>query len=234
MSEIHKNILSFHKKTEDIFSNCIKSSDSMVAKINEINSIFDKSFSLFNSGDSALISFFLHRSRSLFLSSVRIGGGGQSPDVYPLLRTMLECALYAWYINQEPSRINIWFERIRNTDARKRMRKEFTLAAILNELEKVDAAMFKVVKETYEFHIDFGAHPNVSSVISGMRMKEENGSTLVDCPLIHSLEMGSYHLALKEIASAAIGVLAIFRSMYPEKFKREGLDFKIRDVMIGL
>lgn len=222
----------FHQNTESNFHKCLESSDPVVEKIIELERLFEDSFRILGKGSTYIESFFLHRSRSLFLSAVKIGFGGQSGDVYPLLRTMLENALYAWYLHKDPNRFLVWIQRMDDENSRSKMRNSFSYGKIISEFEKDWPVLAKAIKETYEFHIDNGAHPNVFSVIAGMKMHESVESTLVNCPLIHAWDGNTFQLALMEIARAGVGVLEIYRIIAPEKFA--GFDLRIKAIMEGL
>lgn len=229
-----EGLVSFHFNTESNFRACINSNVFAVSKIKELDATFSDAFKVLSSAGNFSESFFLHRCRSLFLSAVRIGCGGQSADVYPLVRTMIESSLYAWYINQDSDRFNVWIKRMDDVQARNKARHLFSYGKIMNEYEKAHPITAKVIKEIYDFHIDNGAHPNVFSVLSGMKMKEDDDSTYIDCPLIHSWDSDSFHLALLEVARAGVGSLEIFLNTFPEKFQANGLDAKIRKIMDGL
>jgi len=224
-----ESISEFYRDTEKSFWECMESSDPIIQIINEINLVFVESLKLLAVEEILWESFFLRRSSSLFLSSVRIGCGGQSSDVYPLLRTMLESALYVWYIRLDSTRLNVWLERMNNTKSRKEMRATFSYGKIMEEFQEKHQAFAKVIKCTYEFHIDFGAHPNFSSILSGI--KEIGTSKIVDYSFKGNQNDNSFQLALERTAQAGVESLEIFRLTFPQQFKQLGLDLRILTVM---
>lgn len=234
MSDKYQGLQMFNNQTERNFQNSLSSSDSVVSKIMELDKLFLDCFAILKGSENISELFFLHKTRSLFLSAVRIGLGGQSSDVYPLVRAMLESALYAWFIKQEPSRFAIWIGRLSGGDSRVKARNLFTFGNIIKEFQVAHPQMAEVVRETYDFHIDFGAHPNASGVISGIDLREIESFTELRFNLTHSWERDSFHAATKEIARTGVGALEIFRLMFPEKFKAAGFDQRIMQVMQGL
>ena len=234
MNDKYEGLLNFNTTTDFNFKSSLSSPDETIFKIKEIDQLFVDCFEVVNTADNLREIFFIHRSRSLFLSAARIGLGGQSPDVYPLTRALLESALYAWFIKQETGRFEIWINRLRGGESRKAARKLFLIGKILSDFEADNPAIGRVIKEIYEFHIDFGAHPNPSGVISGSSIIDHDSSTILSMNLTHRWDMDSYHLAIKEIARTAIGSLEIYRCMFPEKFRLLGFDQRIAQVMQDL
>jgi hypothetical protein len=228
------SITNFNRSTESNFENYINESDPVIRKIHEIDSLISEVFALIKDSVNISESFFLNKARSLFFSATRIGVGGQSPDVYPLVRAMLESALYAWYIKQKPDRFSIWIKRLDGGTDRSKARNLFAFHNIIKEFDEANPKLAKIVRETYEFHIDFGAHPNPSGVISGIRIVENENSTKLVFNLLHSFEMDSFHAAIKEIARTGVAVLEIYRLIFSDEFKRNGIEERIQKVMIGL
>ena len=104
-----------------------------------------------------------------WLASVRVALSGHSSAVYPLLRTSLEAACYAYKIAKTPELSATWLERDTSTESRKRFRAQFGQAVA--DVAKVfdDAPDFSAsIRQMYDAAIEFGGHPNPRAVLDHM------------------------------------------------------------------
>jgi hypothetical protein len=113
----------------------------------------------------------------LWLAAVRTAASGHAAAVFPLLRTSLESACYAFLIKDEPDLASVWLERHASPEKMKLCRKRFTSAvkdvAAAIEREQPDGGAW--ILEAYDLLIDFGAHPNVKSVLGHLVFEEDRG-----------------------------------------------------------
>ncbi|MCB0309524.1 MAG: hypothetical protein KDD50_05090 [Bdellovibrionales bacterium] len=93
------------------------------------------------------------------------------------------------------------------------MRSVFSYGKVIKELEEKWPLIGKLIRDSYEFHIDFGGHPNFSSIVSGI--KEIETSKTFDCSLIHKQSENSYPLALEKTAQAGIETIEFSESLFP-------------------
>ena len=112
-----------------------------------------------------LLPQFIARSETSFLAACRIVLGGQVVETYPLLRSVLEAALYGFYIvNKELH--EVWVRRGESPETTKDARNVFTVKKILNALREENGVLAERAKKLYDLTIDYGAHPNSEGYLS--------------------------------------------------------------------
>jgi hypothetical protein len=104
---------------------------------------------------------------TLWTGAVRMALSGHEAATYPLLRTALESACYAFVISRKPELAAIWSARNVGEPQRKASRKAFgsAIADAAAMLEARQASLGKFIADLYDAHIDAGAHPNPRGVI---------------------------------------------------------------------
>jgi len=110
----------------------------------------------------------------LLLASFRVALSGHPAAVFPLVRTSLEAACYAFLMNSDPELEQIWLDRHRDVEGLAKCRKAFTPAvkntsAAINQIQDGSGDF---IRQMYEAAIDFGGHPNVSSVMRHLSLRE--------------------------------------------------------------
>lgn len=127
-------------------------------------------------GMSPTQAFLSMNSYMVYLSAIRIALTGHVASIYPLFRTALESACYAFMIGHEPSLDEIWSSRHKSSDALKLSRKKFNSAVldtgrIIESKGSVGSAAW--INDCYQSAIDFGAHPNPKSIYNHLRLPED-------------------------------------------------------------
>ncbi|MBI6635055.1 hypothetical protein YA0871_20530 [Pseudomonas paralactis] len=102
---------------------------------------------------------------TMLLSAVRQAMSGHVVSTFPIARTALESACYAFLIARDGGKADIWFHRHDSEKAHKACRDTFTVAKAVKELKAIDPVMADYVQAHYDASIDFGAHPNRKSVV---------------------------------------------------------------------
>ncbi|UIZ74495.1 hypothetical protein HRV96_14990 [Raoultella ornithinolytica] len=102
----------------------------------------------------------------MLLASVRQALSGHTVPVFPILRTALESACYAYLIAMDNSKAQIWLDRHKSQSSLNECRRTFTVTKTANELQERSAEMAEYVKAHYNACIDFGAHPNMKSIFN--------------------------------------------------------------------
>ncbi|CAK6462809.1 hypothetical protein KLEG_03092 [Klebsiella pneumoniae] len=110
--------------------------------------------------------FLALNSYMMLLASVRQSLSGHTVPVFPILRTALESACYAYLIAVDNSKALIWLDRHKSQSALNECRKTFTVNKAANKLQERYAEMAEYVKAHYDASIDFGAHPNMKSIFN--------------------------------------------------------------------
>lgn len=122
-------------------------------------------------------------SRLFYCASVQTALTGHVSAIYPALRACLESACYAESIVYEPTLGDVWIERHKDGDARKKCRKSFGANLVRNagrRLQTILEGADSLIIDTYERHIDLGAHPNPAGVVLGMQIGETPDNWIVN------------------------------------------------------
>ena len=178
-------------------------------------------------------SFFLFRSHSAYLGSVRLALSGQTPETYIVLRGCLENALYGFYVSRNAESREIWLRRHDDEKSNKAVRKTFTIRNLLKALRSEDLKLHDVAQELYDRTIDLGGHPNEQAVftvmkqtVNGTKLTFESGYLVGNEPALV--------LALKTCAQIGTCALSVFQRIYRERFDILGLSDQLASLKRGL
>lgn len=122
--------------------------------------IFDKEYDA-----NPFVALLAMNAYTLLLSAIRQALSGHVVSVFPIARSALESACYAFLIARDEANADIWLRRHDTKDTLKKCRNAFTVANAVKEMKKTSAEMAEYVEAHYDAAIDFGAHPNPRSVI---------------------------------------------------------------------
>lgn len=178
--EFHAYIDSGNETTAEL----LESGSSLVAAIQEFYAFFRDDLWAGEIDMSPTQAFLSMNAFMLYMSAIRMALTGHQVATFPLFRTALESACYAYLISQDASLEAVWNDRHKSSEAMKQCRRRFTSAvsiaaeAIENSphgqkghAEWIDAA--------YQSAIDFGAHPNPRSIYRHITRPEDTGSHYV-------------------------------------------------------
>jgi hypothetical protein len=109
----------------------------------------------------------------LFLGGIRIAMTGHAVAIFPVLRTALESACYAFLMVDDHALEEIWSSRHKDATSRMRCRRKFQSAVRETsvKLNALQAGSGDWIFEAYESAIDFGAHPNARSVLTHVSLE---------------------------------------------------------------
>jgi hypothetical protein len=105
-------------------------------------------------------------SYTMLLNAVGQALSGHTVAVFPVVRTALESACYAYLISQDEALGEVWFNRHTSESALQKCRRTFTVKKACDELCFFSPEMAEYVMAHYNAAIDYGAHPNLKSVIN--------------------------------------------------------------------
>lgn len=142
----------------------------MVLQMDQIfqEEIFDHEFDV-----NPIAGFLAMNSYTLLLSAVRQALSGHLVSVFPVVRTALESACYAYLIAHNEKIGNIWLNRNTTKSALQKCRKMLSVNMASKELKSISPEMAEYVMANYEIAIDFGAHPNKKSVVNHLKYMGE-------------------------------------------------------------
>ncbi|MCO5154079.1 MULTISPECIES: hypothetical protein [unclassified Shinella] len=124
--------------------------------------------------------FLLMHSFTLYESSVATAMTGHAVAIYPLLRTALESACYAYLMKADTAVEALWLNRHDSEADMKAARKAFTSAVkdVAAAIDKAEPNTGKadLINLAYQGAIDWGAHPNPRSIYHHMEEPEDIGT----------------------------------------------------------
>jgi hypothetical protein len=111
-------------------------------------------------------------------AAARLVFAGQQYEARAVLRSSLECSVYAWALSCDPALGNIWVNRDSDFRTRKAARKAFGWTRLLKHLTATSPRLGHITDEVYDELIDLGAHPNPGGLIgSAWLHSAPDGST---------------------------------------------------------
>lgn len=125
----------------------------------------------------------------IFLSGAHSALQEHTAAVFPLVRTALENACYAFLIAKDPSLEGTWVNRHRDEQSRRASRAAFTTAVrkTTDAINALQPQSGDFVMESYEAAIDDGAHPNPRGVMRHIRVApaDEDGRVAMSLTALH-------------------------------------------------
>lgn len=167
----------------------------------------------------------------MFNAAVKLALSGQAHAVYAVLRGALEAACYAQAMADDPVAIEAWSSRERSP-ADKAVCRRVMSTAVRSTAAKLNARQAgtgSCVSELYEAAIDWGAHPNVRSVMGNTIIGDDSSDLQARLIAIH----GPNGLATVRAKNACIDLgvtLAIIISYYKQR-RKPGYQEAINDLI---
>ncbi len=206
---------------------------SQVQSLADIDRMYAEGIGAVSNSKDWFPGFFLLRSHASFLCAVQLTAGGQIPEAFMVLRGCLENALYGLYIYKNPKIAELWMNRNTDEASKKIVKSEFKLGKIMDVLEQEFKALVIPVKTLYERTIDYGAHPNVDSILSVLKREEIGDSVKFNLNYLDA-KTSAHALCLKTTAQVGVASLALFGLVYKERFEILGLSEQIRKMGLQL
>jgi hypothetical protein len=166
--------------------------------------------------------FFFFRAHSSFLASAYLCMCGQLPEAYMVSRGAIENALYGLYFSSHKESVDTWLQRNDSADMKRKVRDEFKTTALLDHLKSIDSKSAETTSRLIELTIDFGAHPNMLSVMSALRISTSGSRTNYNIAYISGNTPDNL-FCLKACAQTGANVLSIFQNVYRQRFDILGI-----------
>ena len=147
----------------------LKSDHPLVSALREFHDFFPRTLWVGEVEMSPHQSFLSMNAFMLYTSAVRVALSGHVAATFPLFRTALESACYAYLMGEDDSLEAIWSNRHDSLQAEKICRGKFTAAvkvaaASIEQSGSAQPGIEKWINDCYQGAIDFGAHPNPRSI----------------------------------------------------------------------
>lgn len=199
-------------------------------RLSDVDRLFVKaSENLHGLSDETLLlpATFFHRAHSAYRGACRLASSGQVAETYPVLRACLEYSVYAFFVQGNRDKAEIWLKRSDDAASRKKVKDLFKITPMLASL--ADPA----VTDLYERTIDFGAHPNELALTSTTRADTHDGSRRLE---VASLVGDSpvLRVSLKTTAQVGVASLRTFKRVFRERFDLLGLSDALDEAARGL
>jgi len=186
---------------------------------------------------------FLHRAHSTLRAASRLALAGHYYEIAPLLRSLLELAVYAHHIDidhharqanvGEPddgtaSLGEVWLRRDETEETMAAARRAFRWGDVRRSLASQDPELAEKVQRLYEETIAFGAHPNPGGILSSISVERGDEGRTITTEFLYG---DGIHLraAIIHTSLCALRILDVFRLMFPDRFTTLVLDSDLQD-----
>ncbi len=180
---------------------------------------------LHNSREWFAIFFFL-KSHSSYLGGVRLAISGQCAEAYMVLRGCIESAIYGLYLSRHKESHEVWLNRHEDEESLRRVKNEFKIFKLFEELESVDPKIHSTAKLLYERTIDFGAHPNELALTSLLKRTDKEDNVRFDLQYLTG-NTPAFQLVMKTTAQVGLCALYIYKNIFRERFDILGISTKL-------
>lgn len=183
---------------------------------------------LTNPGDW-FVPLFLLRAHASYLGGVHLALAGQVPEAYMLLRGSVENAVYGFYFHHTPDSQERWLRRHDSDRAKKVVRDEFRIAALLVLLKKHDERLGYVAQTLYDGAIDLGGHPNERGLLQMLKLSKDEASRQIDLQYLtgHTPAMD---ICLSTAARVGVVVLRVFQHVFQQRYDLLGLSARLAEL----
>jgi hypothetical protein len=140
-----------------------------------------------------------------FNASTNQALSGHVVTVFPIVRSALEAACYAFIISQDDKNSAVWYNRNKSEEDLKKCRVLFTVANCVKFLKKIDVELAQFVGDLYTASIDFGAHPNPISVMTHLDTGQHSDDDYLNFSLTGIYGVNSWEVNLALLACLETG-----------------------------
>lgn len=203
----------------------------MWGHLSRINKGFDQlNQNLYNTPDM-LPALLYTRSHSAFLAATRLVVATQVIDAYPILRSVIEYAAVALYLQHHKKIADLWLKRHESEKARAKVRNELKMGAVLQFVKRQHTRLGGEFRSLYDASIDYGAHPNVSGVARGLDVVPDLKGITINTNFLTDEEQ-LIDFGLYMTSSVGVATLEMAGLIFKERFTLISLDttvVKLRD-----
>jgi hypothetical protein len=114
-------------------------------------------------------SFLGMNAHAAFLSAAAAALRGQAPATFMILRGCIESAAYALLVGLDKADGDLWLAR---REQPQEMKNNFSVNRAVQKLS-FDPNLAKMLRDTYQWMIEFGGHPNPRSIVDHIRFRND-------------------------------------------------------------
>lgn len=146
----------------------------------------------------------------LLLAGGRIALTGHASAMFPVLRTALESACYAFMILEKPELAIVWRERHESRSKMDKCRNTFANAVkvVSRQCSWIPEGKQRLV-DTYQGMIDYGGHPNPHSIFHAVSIDDGGDHWLANLHSVYEPDSGMARWVTLACAEAALCVAAV-------------------------
>ena len=187
----------------------------LFAKLEAVHDTFTTFIGTISSPKHIVARYFLLRTHSSFIAAANLATSTQVADSFAVTRLVLENAVYAHYISSHPDLFDLWLNRQDSEETRKASRSKFKIGTMMTELDVADAQTGGRYRRLYSDVLDYGAHPNVASILPNTDHTETEDGIEVRHNYF-SANRTNIELALKTLARSGALTFDIFSIIWQD------------------
>lgn len=196
------------------------------ALLTEVDEIFRLIIDNLDNTPEWFEAFFLLRSHSAYLATVRLVTSGQATESYATSRQCLEFALYGFYLFRHKNLQKDWLSRTESAAAREKVRRTFKTNHMFAQLINDDPKHGTAAKALYERTIDYGAHPNEQALSTTMKIVLEDKKRIMQAFYMHG-DDNQTRAALKTAAQVGVTSMCVLRNVFKQRYDIIGITEKL-------
>lgn len=154
--------------------------------------------------------------RTQFLAAASMVSTGHALGAYAISRTVVESALYGWYLLVFPDAVARWRAKPTDKTARRVWGREFSFSAIVEKLRLYDETAASISQSLHQRAIDFGAHPNVNILAPNLHfVRRPDGMIEGGLAILHA-HSGPWIDAFEMVAKSGAFAMLLFAYAFCE------------------
>ncbi|MFK4448499.1 hypothetical protein ABH944_008533 [Caballeronia udeis] len=176
----------------------------------------------------------LVNAHAAFRAAAELALQARTCEAYALVRSCLECALYAVHFHRKPELFEVWARRGEGERQRRAVRNAFRANHLLDGVTALNNAVGERAKHLYEFAIDMGAHPNETGIFARAAfVNRPDGQRELQIRYLNPNPV-ALTATLKTTAQTGVCTLECFWLIFRERFEIMGLKDAIDALKAGL
>lgn len=173
-----KDLTSYFEFSQEQVSDFLSKSSPLFCLAKQVDEFIRKAWSESPDLDPTA-TFLLLNSYFLLMASFRTAATGHVAAIFPVVRASLESTCYAFHISRDSQLAEVWLNREKGAEQRKKCRKAFTsaVADVVKQLKyEGHEPLSEMVNAAYEGTITYGAHPNSMSIFKHVASRPDDDS----------------------------------------------------------
>lgn len=159
---------------------------------------------------------------------------GATPQVVPLLRHALECAMYGYCFEKDRPTFIAWRDREKGKKEKELARAKLSSGKLIRIVEAEDESLAQIVRILYDELVSMGSHPNVMQVEPITKFYFEEGNETGEAKVGVLFGDTERATAFVWIGYTYEATMRLFQKVWPDDFLLLGIEASLRDSMFHL